>query len=129
MSKTGIYGAYHLTIRRWKVVEVELKTGEVSRHLCGHEVSQDVGRASSPIKSFDREAMMLTTQSGSRYQLHGLPGTSNAADKAWHNWCKSNHVIKERDVTHEYLDVSQVSTVGFEKLIRRSTKKAADQNS
>lgn len=129
MSTTGIYGAYHLTIRRWKVVEVELKTGEVSRHLCGHEVSQDVGRASSPIKSFDREAMMLTTQSGSRYQLHGLPGTSNAADKAWYNWCKSNNVIRERDVTHEYLDVSQVSTVGFEKLIRHSTKKAADQNS
>lgn len=127
MSITGIHGAYHLTVRRWKVVEVELKTGEVSRHLCGHEVSQDVGRASSPIKSFDRETMMLTTQSGSRYQLHGLPGTSKSADKAWYNWCKNNNVIKELDVTHEYLDVSQVSTVGFEKLVRNSAKKEAEQ--
>jgi len=129
VSTTGKYGVYNLTVRRWKVVEVELITGEVSRHLCGHEVSEDVGRASSPIKSFDRESMMLTTQSGSRYQLYGLPGTSKSADKAWHDWCKINNVIKERDVTLEYLDVSKVSTVGFERLIRRSTKKAADQNS
>lgn len=127
MSTTGIYGAYHLTIRRWRVIEVELKSGEVTRHLCGHEVSHDVGRASSPIKSFDKETMMLTTQSGSRYRLHGLPGTSKSADKAWQNWCKSNHVISERDVTNEYLDVSQVSTVGFEKLVRNSAKKEAEQ--
>jgi len=118
VSKTGIYGAYHLTVRRWRVIEVELKSGAVTRHLCGHDVSHDVGRASSPIKSFDKETMVLTTQSGSRYCLHGLPGTSKVADKAWHNWRQSNEVVKERDVTHEYLDVSKVSTVGFERLNR-----------
>ena len=118
MSITGIYGAYQLTVRRWRIIEVELKSGTVTRHLCGHDVSHDVGRASSPIKSFDKETMLLTTQSGSRYCLHGLPGTSKAADKAWHNWCESNEVVNERDVTHEYLDVSKVSTVGFERLNR-----------
>lgn len=126
MSITGSGETHHWTIRRWKVVEVKLQSGEVTRHLCGHEVSRDVGRASSPIKHFDRDTMVLTTQSGSRYQLHGLPSDSNVAEQAWRNWCKSNPVLSERDVTHEYLDVSKVSTVGFEKLIRRSTKKSAD---
>jgi hypothetical protein len=129
MSKTGIYGAYHLSLRRWRVVEVELKNGQTTRHVYGHEVLHDVGRASSPIKSFDRETMSVTTQSGSHYRLHGLPGTSSVADKAWLHWCKSNHVVQECDVTHEYLDVSTVSTVGFEKLIRLATKKAGEQNS
>lgn len=118
MSKTGVYGAYQMTIRRWKVIEVELKTGETSRHLCGHDVSHDLGRASSPIKSFDRDTMVITTQSGSRYRLQGLPGNSSVADRAWRNWCKSNQVQRERDVTDEYLDVSKVSTIGFQKLIR-----------
>jgi hypothetical protein len=127
MSKTGIYGAYQLSLRRWKVVEVELKSGETTRHVYGHEVSHDVGRASSPIKSFDREAMLVTTQSGSHYRLQGLPGTSTVADKAWLHWCKNNNVIRELDVTHEYMDVSKVSIVGFEKLIRLSVKETGGQ--
>jgi len=37
------------------------------------------------------------------------------------------NVICERDVTHEYLDVNQVSTVGFEKLTRLSVKETDGQ--
>lgn len=122
MSRTATYGAYQITLRRWKVYEVEDAGGQVSRHVCGHDVTQDVGRATSAIANFDRNAMVVTTQSGSRYRLQGLPGDSRLADKAWRKWCGDNRVLRQRDVTREYLDVSKVSTVGFHKLIRAAVQ-------
>lgn len=122
MSRTATYGAYHTVLRRWKVYEVVMPNGQVSRHVCGHDVAQDVGRATSAIASFDKGAMAVTTQSGSRYRLQGLPGDSKLADRAWQKWCKDNGVLRQQEVTPEYLDVSQVSTVGFNKLVRQATK-------
>ncbi|GAB4122579.1 MAG: hypothetical protein Fur0040_03350 [Sideroxydans sp.] len=126
MSKTGTYGAYQTTLRRWKVYEIETPNGQVTRHLCGHDVLQDVGRATSAIASFDKASMLVVTQSGNRYRLQGLPGDSKLADKAWRKWCTDNQVVGERDVTREYLDVSKVSTVGFHKLIRSAVARETE---
>jgi len=104
-----------ITLRRWRVIEVEAKDGTRSRHVWGHDVKNSLGRASSPIMQFNSDAMTATTRSGSNYRLLGLPGNSRLGKHAWSNWCSNNKVVSESDVTHEYLNIDQLSTVGFAK--------------
>lgn len=91
-------------LRRWRVVEVVLRNGSRSRHVWGHDVANDAGRASSAIREFDPEAMTATTHSGRIYQLMGVPGNASRGEYAWHNWCRINGVVSESDVTDEYFD-------------------------
>lgn len=108
--------ARKISLRRWRVMEVDSKEGVRSRHVWGHDVTNNLGRASSPIATFDRDTMTATTRSGKMYNLVGLPGNSRLGRSAWRKWCLNNGIVAEKDVTDEYLNVNQVSTVGFEKI-------------
>jgi hypothetical protein len=100
-----------ITLRRWRVMEIEGRNGIRSRHVWGHDVKNGLGRASSPIVEFDWDAMTATTRSGRNYRLVGLPGNSRLGKHAWKNWCTNNGVVAESDVTHEYLDIDDMSTI------------------
>jgi hypothetical protein len=95
-------------IRRWRVMEVVSKNGKRSRHIWGHDVANDAGRASSGIKEFDMEAMTATTHSGRVYKLVGAPGKARSGEKAWQGWCRINDVVSAIDVTAEYFDEAQL---------------------
>ncbi len=92
------------TLRRWRVKEVVAQNGACTRHVYGHDVTNDAGRASSAIRAFNLEAMIATTYSGTHYQLMGAPGHSRAGDYVWDSWCRINGVVSQRDVTDEYFN-------------------------
>lgn len=108
--------AKEITLRRWRVIEAEAEDGTRTRHVWGHDVSNNVGRASSPITEFDLETMTATTRSGSKYKLFGLPGNSRLGKQAWNNRRNINIIISEQDITDEYLNVNQLSTARFAKI-------------
>jgi hypothetical protein len=97
-------------------MEVEAQNGTRSRHIWGHDVTNGKGRTSSAIMAFDPDTMTATTRSGKNYRLVGLPGNSRLGKSAWLNWCDKNKITSELDVTREYLNVNQLSTLGFEKI-------------
>ena len=109
-------GSQDVTLRRWRVMEVEVQSGNRSRHVWGHDVKNGLGRASSPIMAFDPDAMTATTRSGRNYKLVGLPGNSRLGKSAWHSWCRDNEVVLQLDVTNEYFNVDQLSTVELVKI-------------
>jgi len=96
------------SLRRWRVIEVVSHDGTRSRHVYGHDVTNDAGRASSEIQEFDREAMAATTRSGRIYKLVGAPGKARSGEDAWQNWCRINGIVSEADVTHEYFNFKQL---------------------
>ena len=97
-------------------MEVEAQDGSRSRHVWGHDVTNNKGRASSAIMKFDFDTMTATTRSGKNYCLVGLPGNSRLGRSAWNNWCGKNVIVSELDVTKEYLNIEQISTLGFAKI-------------
>jgi hypothetical protein len=97
------------TMRRWRVMEVERLNGDRSRHIFGHDITNDRGRASTAIREFDPETMTATTQRGNHYKLLGIPGSSFALEKVWRSWCTVHDVISEVDVTDEYFDVNRIA--------------------
>ncbi len=90
--------------------------GARSRHVWGHDVEHDEGRVSSAIVDFKMETMTITTASGSRYRLAGLPGQSKKAQPVWEEWCNANGVVAPRDITNDYMDPADVSTRQFKAL-------------
>lgn len=105
-----------ITLRRWRVTEIEAPDGTRSRHVWGHDVKCDRGRASSPIIEFNHETMIAISRSGSNYKLVGLPGNSRLGKGAWSRWCRHNAFVSEVDVTNEYLNIDQLSTVDLTKI-------------
>lgn len=100
------------SLRRWRVIEVVSQTGERSRHVYGHDVSNDTGRVSSAIKEFDLLAMTAITHSGRNYQLLGAPGNARNGEYAWQNWCRNNGIVSELDVTNEYFNADSLFSKG-----------------
>jgi hypothetical protein len=100
-----------ISLRRWRVMEVETHNGTRSRHVCGHDVQNSLGRASSPIVEFKQDSKTAISRSGSNYKLVGLPGNSRLGKGAWKRWCSENAVVSEVDVTVEYLNIDQLSTL------------------
>lgn len=115
-SKNVATDPENISLRRWRVMEIASTDGVLSRHVYGHDITNNLGRASSPIQAFDLETMAATTRSGKIYYLVGLPGSAKLGRAAWRKWCRENAVVSEKDVTDEYLNVNQVSTVEFEKI-------------
>lgn len=95
-------------LRRWRVMEVVSLDGKRSRHVWGHDVANDAGRASSSIRHFNLEEMTATTDSGRTYRLAGAPGKARSGEKAWKTWCALNGVASSRDVTAEYFDPGHI---------------------
>lgn len=106
----------NISLRRWRVMEIESPDGSRTRHVWGHDVTNNQGRASSPIQAFEVDSMSVTTRSGKTYKLVGLPGNAKLGRSAWLKWCRDNSVVSDQDVTDEYLNVNQISTVGFKKI-------------
>ncbi|MFZ2161909.1 MAG: hypothetical protein WAW02_06790 [Sideroxyarcus sp.] len=104
-----------ITLRRWRVIEIEAPDGTRSRHVWGHDVKNDRGRASSPIMEFNLETMIAISRSGSNYKLLGLPGNSRLGKGAWNRWCRHNEIVSEVDVTNEYMNIDQLSTAKLAK--------------
>lgn len=103
------------SLRRWRVMEVVTQNGTCSRHVYGNDITNDTDRASTSIQAFDREAMTVTTHSGSLYRLLGAPGHSRGGAKVWKEWCSKHNVVSENDVTDEYFSVDKLfSTINEE---------------
>lgn len=100
-------------LRRWRVMEIVAKGGLRTRHLLGHDVTNDENRVSSPISRFDMETMTATTRSGARYRLAGVPGHSRSVQTVWDDWCQSYGVLSQGDVTNHYMNPDDVSTRQF----------------
>lgn len=99
------------SLRRWRVVEVVTQNGTRSRHVYGHDVTNDAGRASTAIKEFDLQTMTVTTRSGRTYKLMGAPGNARSGECAWQNWCRANGVTSEVDVTSHYFSVDNLLNI------------------
>ena len=111
-----------IKLRRWRVIEIKAVDGTRSRHVCGHDVTKGRGLASSPIIEFDQDAMVAVTRSGSNYRLIGLPGNSRLGRHAWKRWCNENKIVSEQDVTIDYLNVDQLSTMDITKITNSMIK-------
>lgn len=109
-----------VTLRRWRVMEVQAHNGMRSRHVWGHDVTNDEGRASSSIVSFNAQTMTATTRSGTTYQLTGLPGNSRAGRVVWDQWRRASGVVSEFDVTDEYLDIEHAPREAFARITGRA---------
>ena len=96
------------SLRRWRVIEVLTQNGTPSRHVYGHDITYDTACASTSIKEFNREAMAVTTHSGSIYKLLGAPGHSRKGAIVWKEWCNKYGVVAEIDVTDEYFNVDKL---------------------
>ena len=108
--------SHEITLRRWRVTEVEMPDGTHSHHVWGHDAKNGMGRASSPIVEFSQDAMTAITRSGNNYRLIGLPGNSRLGMDAWRRWCSENEFVSETDVTDQYLNINQLSTIELEKI-------------
>ncbi len=111
-----------VTLRRWRVMEVQAHNGMRSRHVWGHDVTNDEGRASSSIVSFNAQTMIATTRSGTTYQLTGLPGNSRAGRVVWDQWRRASGVVSEFDVTDEYLDIEHAPREAFARITGRTAQ-------
>jgi hypothetical protein len=107
-----------VSLRRWRVSEIVAPDGVRTRHVWGHDVANNSGRASSAIMEFNQETMTATTRSGKLYTLVGLPGNSRVGKSAWSKWCRDNGIASEQDVTDDYMNLSQVSTQGFKRMTK-----------
>ncbi len=123
MTKAKTPGnSQQVILSHWCMKEIETREGTRSRHIIGHDITNDLGRASTAIVSFDYLTMTATTRSGSRYILKGQPGNSNLGMAAWEKWRTENETVSESDVTEEYLQTdgqNTDTTVTFTKLKRR----------
>ena len=106
-------GAPEVTLRRWRVFEILTRDGLCTRHLLGHDVTNDEDRISSAIADFKLESMTATTSSGVRYRLGGVPGQSRRMQSLWDEWCGAYGVVSQRDVTNDYMDPDDMSTRQF----------------
>lgn len=96
------------SLRRWRVIEVVSLNGSRTRHVHGHDVTHDTGRASSAIKEFDRDSMTAITHSGRTYKLLGAPGHARSGESAWEKWCRKSGVVSKTDVTSEYFTIDKL---------------------
>ena len=110
---TGVPDDYkNPSLRRWRVIEVVSLNGSRTRHVYGHDVTNDAGRASSAIKEFDRGSMIAVTHSGRSYKLLGAPGKARSGESAWENWSRKSVVVSETDVTNEYFSAEKLFAKG-----------------
>lgn len=96
------------SLRRWRVMEILTQKGTPSRHVYGHDLTNDTACASTSIEEFNRETKTVTTHSGSIYKLLGAPGHSRGGTSVWKEWCNKHNVVSEIDVTDEYFSADKL---------------------
>jgi hypothetical protein len=93
-----------------------------SRHVCAENAATEYGVATSSIQAFDPLAMTVKTRSGKLYILIGQPEKSVLGEAAWRKWCIENEIVREHDVSNEYLNAeSTPTTVTFKRVGSRPT--------
>lgn len=122
MSKAAVpQTSAPVQLNQWRVVEIVTRNDMRSRHMWGHDIANNQGRASTAIIAFDRSSMTATTASGRHYVLVGPSGASPLGKAAWEKWCIDHGVVSETDVTGEYLlahEQMEDTTITFTKLGR-----------
>ena len=89
----------------WHVFEVQLPSrNERTRHFAGQNVTDNEGRASSAIVTFDLETGRGVTESGRVYQLQGRTGFTGDGQYTWDRWKSINSATNVLDVTAEIKD-------------------------
>jgi hypothetical protein len=88
-----------IPLSRWRIFE----TQDGSRHFVGVDMFDSSGRVSSPIVTFDRIALLGTTETGRIYELIGRAGWSCDVGYVWARWCEMYEVTSYTDVTERLL--------------------------
>ena len=74
-------------------------------HFIGFERGSCKGQVSSPVLAFDPAKRLGRTQGGAIYHLTGRPGGNSDAIYMWNFFKHSHHILDERNVTDEVLEV------------------------
>ena len=91
-----------IILTNWLVFEVKLPGHKTrTRHFVGQNITDNEGRASSAIRTFDAAARSGTTESGRVYQLQGRTGLTGDGEYTWGRWKSINLVTDVVDVTAE----------------------------
>ena len=77
-------------------------TSAGSRHLIGWSLTDGEAKASSTIVEFHPSEAEVTTQSGRRYRVVGLPGVGVDAEYIWSMWLHRNQEQEVGDVSEEF---------------------------
>lgn len=94
-----------IVLASWHVFEVQLPgRTERTRHFAGQNITDQEGRASSAIVTFDPETGRGITESGRVYQLQGSTGFTGDGEYTWNCWKHINSVTDVVDVTAEIKD-------------------------
>lgn len=83
----------------WMFIRTEL---DVVHHV-GRNVTEDEGRVSSRVVSFDVNTRVAVTHTGRRYRLIGEPGSDADSDHVFAAWCAANTVLAWNGVTAQVL--------------------------
>lgn len=96
-----------ISLSRWSVYRIPHERGPTD-HFVGYNDTEMEGRASSPIKEFDRLTGRGMTASGRIYELTGAPGKDSDGEYVWSHWKYINKVFDAdvEDVTMEYLNAN-----------------------
>ena len=103
-------------LHRWRVMEAVSKGDTRTRHVCGQNPTSSFGISTSAIQEFDPNSMTVKTLSGKTYILVGSPDKSNLSEAAWRKWCNDNGIVADREVTSEYYNADQESTITFKRV-------------
>jgi hypothetical protein len=77
-----------IVLEDWAILQ--LPDGD--RYFAGQNITEDEGRASSKIVTFDQGTLKGVTASGRVYQLQGPPGLRGDGAYVWQRWCSINDI-------------------------------------
>lgn len=101
---TSVEDVPAIELVRWAVIEVSSpKDGNKDHHFVGYNVTEQEGRVSSKIVSFDAETRIGVTRSGRKYLLSGNPGMDSDAGYVLLRWLNIYGVSDYVDVTDQYI--------------------------
>jgi hypothetical protein len=103
-------------LHRWRVMEAVARGDIRTRHVCGQNPNGSFGISTSAIQEFDPDSMTVKTLSGKTYILVGSPDKSSLGQAAWRKWCNDNGIAMDRDVTSEYFNADQESSITFKRV-------------
>ena len=101
-NATSVVQTPEINLNSWRVFEVSSELWPVAtRHFVGYNSTEQEGRASSDVVTFDAAEARGVTASGRVYQLCGGNGFNPDAEYVWSHWKNVNHITQETDVTDE----------------------------
>jgi hypothetical protein len=92
--------APELRLARWSIRKVQPRG---TRHLVGFNLTEDEGRVSSTLTTYDPKSRRAMTESGRVYELVGRPGHDSDAEYVWRAWLRLLGEVTWHDVTDDYV--------------------------